>query len=143
MPDIYIWGMYKFDISSLAGETVALAEFNWYLESENIVAPSEIGVPCWRAISANGTDDQDWTTADAVTKLYDNICEYTRSNSSFLDRFVFGSGAAIGYYAWDVTTGLQAAIDDGDSNFTCVLSRDVTQGSGTKMKASATATTGL
>ena len=141
MADHFVWGMYKFDITSLAGETVELAEFNWYLDSENLGA-NDMGVQCYRAISSNGTDDQDWTTSDGITKLYDDICEYTRSNSTRLDRIVFSQGATLGYYAWDVAAGLQSAIDDGEDFFTCLMTRDTTQNSGTKTKDGAADTIG-
>jgi hypothetical protein len=138
MADIFIWNLYKFDISPLAGEVVTDAKVRLHLNSESIVAPAEIGVRLWRAQSANTTDDQDWSTADEVGKLYDDICEYTRSNEAQQDRLVFGSTSASQYYEWDVTQGVLDALADGDTYFTAVLSRDTTQTSGTKTKGSAT-----
>lgn len=141
MADHYVWGMYKFDITSLAGETVDLAEFSWYLDIHTLGVDQGVGL--WRAGSANDTDDQDWTTADGIAKLYDNICEYSRDNVVRSDRLVFTPSSTIGYYVWDLTSAMQDAINDGDDFFTCVLSRDVTQDVGTKIKAGAAATTGL
>ena len=104
MADHWVWGMYKFDITSLAGETVVEAYYNWYL-NRNDLTSVQMGLSCWRAISLNETDDQDWLTSDGVGKLYDNICEYTRSNGTAEDRHLFDDANVTGYYQWDVATG--------------------------------------
>lgn len=146
MAQIYVWGMYRIDITQAAddvaaGETIDEAKFGLYLQANTLT--TDTGQAVYRGQSANGTDDQDWSPNDTVAKLYDNICEYTRTNETYLDRIILNGASPVGqYYEFDILDGLLAAIADGDQYLTFLITRDVTQDTGTKTKAGSAAITG-
>ncbi len=121
----------KFDISSLAGETIDTALLNMYLSLNQFTGAQAVRAQGRRLIDSGSGVAQTWTEATAAATIVP-VGDYTHNNGPLLDQLLFDISSPIStWYQWDIAAGLQLDIDATNTYFTACISRFNMGGTGT------------
>ena len=95
-----------------------------HVPNNTLISGDTLTMYARRLIDSGGGLAQSWTEADTAVNL-ETICQYTMNNGAILDTLNFDDTSETDvFYTWDVSSGVQADIDDGNTYFTVQLEKN-------------------